>query len=70
MSSFTYVLNQSNANPEKTLFVDDNAKNLMTTKDAGIAHVHQFHNTQNLRKSLTDLSVLSSKKTTVKQPWF
>jgi putative hydrolase of the HAD superfamily len=55
--SFRYALDRLEADPDKTLFVDDTPKNLEVAASAGIKHVHQFISADSLRKDLSSHGV-------------
>lgn len=52
--AFHYALQQAGGNPSKTLFVDDNPKNLTVAQSpqVGIAYTHQFTDANSLRGTL------------------
>ena len=52
---FDHVLVALNANPEKTLFIDDFPRNLAAARKAGIAYTHQFTSAEELEKELKKL---------------
>jgi len=52
------VLVSLNADPEKTLYIDDSKKNIMVARRAGIKHLHQFTTPENLEAELQKLKLL------------
>ncbi|MBI4174312.1 MAG: HAD hydrolase-like protein [Candidatus Aenigmarchaeota archaeon] len=57
--SFTYALKRVGAEPESTLFVDDNSRNLFVAQQhpVNIRYVHQFTNAENLRAALPSYGI-------------
>ena len=55
--SFRYALDRLEADPDKTLFIDDTPRNLEVALSAGIRHVHQFAGADILRKYLASYGV-------------
>lgn len=55
--SFEFALSKLNADPSKTLFIDDRDKNLDVAKSTGIGYLHQFIDAVSLKKELLRLGV-------------
>jgi HAD superfamily hydrolase (TIGR01509 family) len=56
-ASFVYALDGLEADPDKTLFIDDTPENLEVALSAGIKHVHQFASADGLRKDLASYNI-------------
>jgi len=54
---FEIFLNRFNLEPETTLFIDDNLKNILAAKELGIHCIH-FKSPENLREELFKKSIL------------
>lgn len=55
---YDHVLTSLDADPDKTLYIDDSAKNLSVARRTGIKHLHQFTTPENLEKELEKLKLL------------
>jgi 2-haloacid dehalogenase len=54
---YEIILNRFNLEPETTLFIDDNLKNILAAKELGIHCIH-FKSPENLREELFKKSIL------------
>jgi 2-haloacid dehalogenase len=54
---YEIILNRFNLEPETTLFIDDNLKNILSAKELGIHCIH-FKSPENLREELFKKSIL------------
>ncbi len=50
------LLNRYNVDPKKTVFIDDNLRNIKAGEELGIKGIH-FHTPDQLKKELTDLGM-------------
>jgi len=55
--SFEYALGRMGADPSQTLFIDDQAKNLVVAQSAGIKYVHHFTDSESLEKALIEMNI-------------
>lgn len=55
--SFRYAMKMLGADPDTTLFIDDNSKNLAIAQNAGIRHVHMFTDASTLRSALPSYGI-------------
>jgi len=56
--AFRKVLDQTNFDPEHTLFIDDSKNNIEIAKLSGIRHTHLFTTADNLREFLKEKNLL------------
>ena len=57
-ASFDYAIGRSKVSPQNILFIDDNRKNLVVAKAAGIGHTYHFTDAPSFKSALPDLGVL------------
>ena len=53
------LLNRFNLQPQETLFIDDNLRNIKAAEEIGIRCIH-FENPQQLKKALNEIGILAS----------